>query len=230
MQLDKYIYDNTYIYSLVTTIFMDQCILEQNKFSRLERIDCYGNSRITSMNHLANSLRVLDIGGEKCGVAQNGISELKVLRELLCDNNSNVYDVNHMSGTLEKLYCCGTSGITENGISNLKIKVLACSDNEKIKNVKGKKIFFPFNPRPLRWSRVNYLGNTLEELYCSVWYKENGVTQEGISELKKLQVLKCNDNCFVNNVKGKNLFSLQPSTIMVVSCKSFIKNIREINM
>jgi len=48
----------------------------------------------------------------------------------------------------------------------------------------------------------------------------SGINQKGISELKYVSQLNCSDNNGINNVKGKSLFSLQPSAIVMASCQS----------
>ena len=61
---------------------------------------------------------------------------------------------------------------------------------------------------------------------------KNMYTQEILEKriFSKLRTLDCSNNINIVNVKGKNLFSLQPSTIVMVSCQSFIANIERLGM
>ena len=79
----------------------------------------------------------------------------------------------------EELDCSYHSGISQNGISELKcLKVLRCCDNEKICD-------------------VNYLSGTLEELECE---RNCGINQAGISHLKKIKKFICSYNKKINNL------------------------------
>jgi len=72
--------------------------------------------------------------GNKCGVTQNGIALLKKLKILYCCNNGSIKNVNHLSKTLQKLYCrsnCGVCG--ELRLS--KIRELNIIGNGKIRNI-----------------------------------------------------------------------------------------------
>lgn len=111
--------------------------IDQNGISelrKLKKIDCWGNQKILSLNHLASTLEELDCGGE-CGVDQNGISHLR-LKILICENNYKIISVNHMAETLQVLYCMKKCGIDQDGIRQLKkLQVMKCAHNVKIEDV-----------------------------------------------------------------------------------------------
>lgn len=103
-------------------------------------------------------------------IEQHKFSRLVFLK---CDSSPNIYDVNHLANSLQELYCSGTCGINQNGITELKkIRILDCSKNKKIID-------------------VNHLNVTLKELYCGYG---SGVQQIGISLLKELEYLNCSFN------------------------------------
>lgn len=156
----------------------------------LETLRCSQNEKIHSVNHLANVLSELCCCGSECGIDQNGIMNLKSLKTLCCASNKKIRSVNHLSETLLDLNCSMDCGIDQSGIQNVtKLKILDCSNNEKIED-------------------VNHLAETLEELYCNFYdhrtgdyvLPQNGVYQNGISELKFLKILFCSDNFKINNV------------------------------
>ncbi len=81
-------------------------------------------------------------------IDQAGIYQLKNLVILHANNNNNkIFDVNHLSETLEQLYIILTCGVSQAGISELKhLTVLHASCNTKITD-------------------VNHLQGTLKELW-----------------------------------------------------------------
>lgn len=125
---------------------------------------------------------------------QNTVKQQKYnrLKTLNCNKNVKITDVNHLSDTLEELYC-DNSGINQSGISQLKyLKFFSCNYNEKVNN-------------------LNHLSDTLEKLYCGG--VDCGINQYGISYLKKIKTLYCKDNTKINNVNhlGKTLLRLDCS-------------------
>ena len=108
--LDNYTYDNIYIYILnADQHYIDQKIIEQKKFSKLKKL-AYKNSNISNLNHLADTLEILYIGGKfdaKYSIRQEGISKLKKIRVLMCPDNKNIKDVNSLADTLTCLDCRG---------------------------------------------------------------------------------------------------------------------------
>ena len=198
-KIDRYVYDNIYIYSLrgnnsrSTKINhsnshyiykMTQEIIEQKRYSRLiylcfDNVLCLGrcNEKIVNLNHLADTLEYLSCPWN-CGVNQVGISELKKIKVLLCGSNEKINNIGHFADTLEILCCAGMCGIGQNSIYELKkLKVLKFHCNNKIYD-------------------VNHLSDTLVELECGG--AKN--LQKGILELKKLKILNFHGNSYINNV------------------------------
>lgn len=173
MGLNKYSNQNTYIYSLMCDRYMDQAILEKHIFSRLKKLNCCGCTDITSVNHLSETLEVLDCSGSQCGVNQNGISQLNKLKILFCGQNYKINNVKESCNTLTELHCGWECGINQTGINQLhKLKKLYCNGNTKIID-------------------VNHLKNVLEELECC-W--DCGIEQKGISDLCNLRKIDCSGN------------------------------------
>lgn len=179
MKMDSYSYINIYIYHLKCYKNMDQNTIMQQKYSKLKTLNCNKNVKITSVNHLSDTLEELYC--DNSGVDQSGISQLKYLKFFSCNYNGKVNNINHLSDTLEKLYCGGIDcGIDQYGISHLKkIKTLYCKDNAKIND-------------------INHLGKTLLRLDCS---GSSAICQNGISGLTCLVAIFCEDN---KNIKNLN--------------------------
>ena len=211
IQIDKYVYDNLYIHNLDTSNqYVHQKIIEMRYFSRLRILICSNNRFIKNISHLSKTLEKLICNGDWSAINQEHISKLTKLKVLDCSKNKLINNVNHLSETLEDLDCSHGCKIDQYGITNLKkIRTLNCCGNLYIGN-------------------VNHLSKTLENLDCSYEsaINQNGMhsslTQEvlGISGLKKIKKMCCKENNKIKNVKEKIFFSLQPSTIIMVSCKS----------
>ena len=188
MMIDKYLYNNIYIYLLECPSEMDQDILEQTKFRKLKILKCHDNERIYSVNHLADTLIKLNCCW-KSNIDQDGISQLKLLKILKCDDNRKIHSVNHLANTLIELNCSYDSKIDQHGISQLKLlNILKCYDNRKIYS-------------------VNHLANILTELDCG---GESKINQNGICRLKSIKILKCDLNGRINDVN--HLVAKQPYT------------------
>ena len=174
------------------SIKLTQKIIEQKKFNKLQILDACYNKYITNINHLTNTLVVLDCSSCSYGINQEGISNLKKLKILNVSYNPHITNIDHLADTLVELECKGdTCGINQKSISKLKkLKVLKAGDNKKITN-------------------VNHLADTLIELEC---YDDDAddddddtdenyyINQEGIKDLKKLQILNANNNWRINDV------------------------------
>lgn len=122
---------------------------------------------------------------------QKKFSMIKSLNSL---NNNHISDLEHLSNTLEALFCeRGISGdckINKSSISKLKkLRILSCIGNKNI-------------------SSVNCLADTLEELYCS----GSIISQFGISKLRKLTHLGC--SMFIENVDHL------ANTLIVLDCSN----------
>ena len=81
------------------------------------------NYKINNVNHLRNSLKILNCFGW-CGIDQKGIMFIK-LEELNATGNIGINNVNHMKDTLKILNCGWGCGIGEEGISELKLERLS---------------------------------------------------------------------------------------------------------
>ena len=168
-----------------------QKIIQQKKFDRLQKLNAYNNSRITSVNHLANTLIELNCAGYFCSINQEGINNLKVLQKLNAYNNSRITSVNHLANTLIELNCGRDCGINQKGINDLKVlQILNAFNNTKIIS-------------------VNHLMNTLIQLDCS-W---NNINQEGIKELKILRKLYTSGNSKIISVTHLT------NTLIEVNCR-----------
>ena len=104
IQVDSYTYNNTYIYKLVADnsceSYVDQNVLEQEKFSKMKILDCTHNIKIYDVNHLSDVLEELYCNGS--GMDQEGISKLKKLRIIHC-GNTQVANLNHLLNNLVSL-------------------------------------------------------------------------------------------------------------------------------
>jgi len=201
MQIDSYCYNNIYIYKLdahfsYSRYNVTQKVIKQNKFNRLEYLDCSGNADIKNINHLAKTLNTLhcrsivsDVGQQIkiSGIGQTSISKLEKIKILDCSFNEKISDVNHLSETLEELYCCmysvggnggGNEGISQNGISKLKLKLLDCSNNYDIYD-------------------ISHMADTLEKLICG---GNTSINQTSITPLTKLKKLDCSCNSNITDV------------------------------
>ena len=73
MEINMYTYNNLYIYAIGYTessYGMDQKIIEQKKYNRLKILNCR-NCRVTSVNHLCDTLEILHCELD-CGIGQKG--------------------------------------------------------------------------------------------------------------------------------------------------------------
>ena len=107
------LYDIPYIYKL------SQEIIFQKKFHFVEKLDAWNNRNIQNINHIKETLKELDCG-LNCGIDQNGINELKLVK-LNASHNKKIKNVNHMKETLKELGCQCDCGIDQDGINQLKL-------------------------------------------------------------------------------------------------------------
>lgn len=211
IQMNSYVYNNSYIYSLYAfdESNIDQEIIEQTKFSRLQELHCCYNKNIYDIGHLNKTLKKLYCRGES-KISQKCIDKLTNLEMLDCSYNENIFNVNHLAYVLIELNCSSeeeqlwiyehyegrkklaNSGITQDGILKLeKLKILKCRNNRNIYS-------------------VNHMHDTLEELDCSG--DNNNINDIGICMLKKLRKLCCNYN---RNIENLDIFS---ETLEVLRC------------
>ena len=117
------------------------CGITQDGISNLKKIKkirCGANDKIRNLNHLGETLKIVDCSGEQnygqiyCGsIKQDGISLLTNVRYFNCSDNPYIHSVNHMANSLEVLECRGGKcGLNRDGISRLKkIKTIDCLGN-----------------------------------------------------------------------------------------------------
>ena len=137
-------------------------ILKNSKFE--EQINVHNLNKYTSEHIFIFKLSLLPykiFPAET--IHQRKYSKLAIL---LCPNNSNITDVNHLKNTLIELDCSGTkNGINQKGLADLKaLKILDCSFNNKIND-------------------VTHLTSSLEELYCD-YELSNYITNENKNKNK----------------------------------------------
>ena len=148
----------------------NQQIIEQNKYRYVEKFGVIYNEKISNVNHMKKTLKILDcskfiFSDKKNGIDQNGILELNLI-ELYAGSNEKIKNVNHMKKTLKVLDCSWNCGIDQNGIFELNLIELYANSNEKIKN-------------------VNHMKDTLKILHCASYC---GIDQYGISELNLIKL------------------------------------------
>lgn len=134
MKINKYVYDNTFIYELDTygkphfpgygEYKVDQKIIEQKKFSRLKKLSCYNSIEINNIDHLTESLEELDCGG-RCMIDINK-TKFKKIRIL---NIEGRYDFDKLKiygykKTLKQLYWKGYCFFLDDGIEISRTKIL----------------------------------------------------------------------------------------------------------
>jgi len=147
------------------------CDITQKGISELKILKvlkCGGNENINNLDHLSETLEELDCNNssiydysiffghrKECRINQNCISNFKRLKILNANHNQEIQNVNHLSDTLERLYCSHDCGINQKGISELnKLEVLDCKFNAKINS-------------------ISHLSETLQVLYCNKNIEEN---------------------------------------------------------
>lgn len=175
--------ENIYIFSIYTNnvlstksdniCTMDQNILLQKKYSKLKILDCGNCAKLTDVNHLKNTLRVLICNNS--GITDEGIAELKNLNVLYCSYNQNIHNIEHLYGSLRTLGCEGNScGLKHICLTNMKkLQKLFCANNGQF-TISGD------------------VCNTLRVLNCSRNY---GITQTDVTKLfPKLNKLICDGN------------------------------------
>ena len=214
LQINSYTYNNLYVYSLENIPNIDQKIIEKKMFCRLHNLNCFNNNKINNVDHLVNTLEILNCGGD-CGIDQTHISKLKNIKELHCSDNNKINNVNHLANTLEILSCESSTPL------NLLAKILFDSviryasgdhlllsskipnepfygtsriDQEGISRLKHIKKLYCRNNKNI--NNVNHLKQTLKVLDCSL---NCGIGQEGISQLLYIKKLNCIGNKKIND-------------------------------
>ena len=152
------------LYSVEYRIYkLNQKIIEQNKYKYVERLNVFGNEKIKNVNHMKNTLKILNCSYS--GIDQKGISQLNLIK-LSVFENKKIKNVNHMKKTLKILKCGSDSAIDQDSIVELNLIELDATGNEKIKN-------------------VNHMKKTLKILECGY---NSGIGQHGISELNLIEL------------------------------------------
>lgn len=121
---------NVYVYNLRCKSTTRQYDIEKYIFRKLQKLNVNDNYHIIDVSHLNDTL--VELYCANSNINQICIDEMKNIKILDCSYNYMIHDVNHMK-KLEILYCCGEScGINQNGISNLEIKKIYHTGNNKI--------------------------------------------------------------------------------------------------
>jgi len=215
IQIDKYIYDNSYIFRLCDlgecTKNLDQDIIRQRKYSKLVALDCQYSTKLYDLDHVCGTLEELVCGNS---IEQSGIMNLKKLKKISCVNNIRINNLNHLKETLEDVDCSASPPITSyepnndmnwmnnmSGMSNMmnnmnqKTKyyhnTICQTGIAKLKKIK--KLNHSYNSNIVS---LEHFAETLEELHCEY---ENGKDRsynihEELSNLKKIRILNCNHN------------------------------------
>ena len=150
----------------------------------LTKMTLHDNPHVYNINHLT-SLTFLDISGFNSRLSHEGIKELKALKELRCDYNSNVKNISFFTELVTFSQCMETmelepavTGITQDGIKGLK----------KLESITldGNQTFLDLN----HLTSLKYISATHD---C-------GIEPESICSLPNLETLhtRCNEN-FDNN-------------------------------
>ena len=122
-----------------TTEVTDEILQKINCFNReylwtgLIELNVENNKKITDVNFMADTLRILDAGWH-CGIDQAGIQTLQ-LTKLNANGNKKITDVNFMRNTLRILHAGEDCGIDQGGIQSLQLTELKAWDNSKITDV-----------------------------------------------------------------------------------------------
>ena len=77
---EYYYFLKIYVLNSLNDSNITQEIIEQDKFNKLRELDIYNNSIFKNINFLKNTLEILDVSGDDCGIRQEGIQELTKLK------------------------------------------------------------------------------------------------------------------------------------------------------
>lgn len=191
-QMDKYMYNNTYIYKLKIKSryknIINQKIIEQKKFSRLKKLCVTNVKKIYDVNHLAETLICL-----KCGILssidQSGIAKLKNLKKLVMKGNNYIHNLDNVAHCLEYLDCSSVpceyddtnyfyTSLNPGTFEKLRLRVLIARDCGYIKDLYD-------------------MNGTLRKLNCD---GSCGIDQNAILKLSNIEYLSCNGNNKIHNV------------------------------
>ncbi len=171
-----------------------------NKCINVVKLNICNNCNITTVNQL-RFIEDLDISGNLCGVDQDGISWLKIVKILNMSNNNKIYDLNHLQQITE-LDVSKTYSISQYRISSLLlIAKLNVSENDEVYEFNHLKFLIDLDISNMPDVLERYNNN------CNKW-------QVGISNATTIKVLNVSGNCNIKNVNHlKSLVSLN------ISCK-----------
>jgi len=124
--------DKLHILTLDVTYNIDDTVLMQHKFRKLNCLRASGNAAIKNISFLSELIE-LEIVGPICEIDQSSINGLN-LYKLNAACNPNISNVNFMSNLIE-LDASVDCGIDQKGISGLNLYKLDVSYNEKIFDV-----------------------------------------------------------------------------------------------
>lgn len=123
------------------------------------------------------------------------------IKKLCMSDNDNIYNVNHLSGTLTSLDCSDQCGINQNGISQLKnINALNIYNNKYIydiiflnKNLKKLTCSEIINPQQKVTSKIDTIFNSIHDCQVGVHAAPQSYTQGQLSKLDGLSELTIED-------------------------------------
>lgn len=159
----KILNDIIYIRVVRDGSFLTDELLKKDKFSKLVELNLSNNNVITDLNHLSNTLRILNIGYESI-VNDDNIKNCLLIYNIDVSNNKNITALNHLSKTLKIVNISGYyCGVNNEGIKDcLLITTINICYNQKINN-------------------LNFLSKTLKKVIkCG----DCGIDNEGIKECK----------------------------------------------
>lgn len=168
---------------------IDQKTIEQKRYRNLKKLNVFNNRKITNLNHLKETLVVLDCGiehdiniiNDKLEDIMNNVSFCKFT--FAKKRNAMVRQIQHMGEFL-------SGGIGSLEISELKLRELYCDDNMNITD-------------------ISHMGETLKVLSCC---GISGIDQNSILHLN-LEKLKCNDNPKINSLNHMK------NTLKILECR-----------
>lgn len=168
LKIDSHVYDNTYIYELDT--YTKPCFFDFNGF-HISELDAQAKSHCIKYSRYHVDQKTIE---------QKKFSRLK---KLLCYNGDAIYNVSHLSNTLEELDCGGKCAIGDDVNGYISLSRLKKLHIQK----KGMPSIAVFEK----------LGNTLTEIHCFgfCYTIENGIIASEIVAPKrnKIRLAKIGD-------------------------------------
>lgn len=179
---------------------LDQKIIEQHRYNKLKKLYMHNNKKINNLNHLKNTLQVLDCGLEYD--SENTQDELEYIVDIM--RESRFLFAKKYKEYMEKIKYvmdCWSGGIKSSRIAELCLSELRCDNNMHITN-------------------ISHMAKTLKILSCC---GISGINQEAISCLN-LEKLKCDENPKIRNVNHMR------DTLKILKCRGSLHAMVDDNM